>query len=120
MAQQRGLKRLTYTHEAMVELILAEPAVKTAELAEIFGYSEGWILQVVKSDSFQSRLAQRKAQLTDPVIAQSVEDRLRGVALNALGLVEEKLDKADTSGDYALEALGIASHGLGLLRKVSV
>lgn len=103
------LKKLTYTHEAMIDLILQEPTVTHKELAELFGFSEGWIGRVVVSDSFQSRLAERKAALVDPVIARSLNDRLRGVTTRAIDIVADKLDKEEVSAAYALDALGIAT-----------
>lgn len=106
------LKKLTYTHEAMIDLILQEPTVTYKELAELFGFSEGWISRVVASDSFKARLAERKAALIDPVIARSLNERLRGVTARAVEIVAEKLDKEEVSAAYALDALGIATSAM--------
>lgn len=103
--------RLNYTHEAMVDLIIAEPTVTTAELATIFGYSRGWISRVIASDSFQARYAARKSLLTDPIVAQSIDERLRGVAIHSLDLIREKLS-SEESASYALDALGLATTAL--------
>lgn len=103
------LKKLTYTHEAMIDLILQEPTVKYSELAEIFGFSEGWIARVVNSDAFAARLAERKAALIDPQISRSLNDRLRGVTVKAIDLISEKLSSEEAGASYALEALGIAT-----------
>ncbi len=101
--------RLTYTHDAMVDLILQEPTVTHAELAEIFSYSAGWIARVVSSDSFQARLAERKAQLIDPHIARSLNERLRGVTVRAIDIIQEKLSTEEAGASFALDALGIAT-----------
>lgn len=106
------LKKLTYTHEAMIDLILQEPTVTHKELAELFGFSEGWIGRVVVSDSFQSRLAERKAALTDPVITRSINERLRGVTTRAIDVIQDKLSSEEVSASYALEALGVATSGM--------
>lgn len=103
------LKKLTYTHEAMIDLILAEPTVSYKELAEIFGYSEGWISRIAASDSFQARLAQRKQALTDPLITRSLNERLRGVTTRAIDVIQDKLSQEEVSASYALDALGIAT-----------
>ena len=110
--RMRKIMKLTYTHDAMVDLIIQEPTVTHAELAELFGYSAGWIQRVVSSDSFQARLAERKAQIVDPYIAQSLNARLRGVTIKAVELISEKLSSEDAGAQYALEALGIATGAL--------
>jgi hypothetical protein len=114
MAQDSSntLKKLTYTHEAMIDLILQEPTVTYKELAEVFSFSEGWISRVVASDSFQARLSERKASLIDPLIARSLNDRLRGVAVKAIDLVNEKLSAEEAGAAYALDALGIATSAM--------
>lgn len=104
--------RLKYTHEAMIDLILAEPTVSNKELAQIFEYSEAWISHIRGSDSFQSRTAERKALLVDPAIRRSIEDRLSGITVKAIDRLQEVLDGPDASAAFALEALGVASSGL--------
>jgi hypothetical protein len=105
--------RLNYTHEAIVDLIIQEPTVTTSELAEIFGKSTGWISRVIAADSFNARLAERKAILTDPIISQSINERLKGVAIHAIDIMAEKL-VTEESASYALDALGIAATALGV------
>lgn len=104
-----GIVRLSYTHDAMVDVILQEPTVTYEELAEIFGYSRGWVQRVCVSDSFQARIAQRKEQLLDPIISRSLNERMRGVAVKAIDLISEKLASPEAGAQYALDALGIAS-----------
>ena len=105
--------RVSYTHEAMIDLILQEPSVRTHELAALFGYSAGWVSRILASDSFQSRLAAKRMKLVDPHIAHSINERLRSVAIHSLSIVSEKLE-SEQSASYALEALGISSRALGL------
>jgi hypothetical protein len=108
----RGITRLTYTHDAMIDLILAEPTVSYAELAEIFGFSQRWISHVVSSDAFKARLAERKGALADPIISRSINERLRGVTVKAIDLISEKLSSEDAGAAYALDALGIATSAM--------
>lgn len=107
---------LKYTHEAMIDLILQEPGVRIPELAKLFNYSPGWIARVVASDSFQARLAERKAQLVDPHISHSLNERLRSVAVHAVGIIEEKLE-SEQSASYAIEALGLATVAMAKVKK---
>ena len=105
--------RLNYTHDAMIDLIIQEPTVSSRELAELFGYTQGWVARVIGSDSFQARLAERKGQLVDPAIAQSLKERLQGVAIHAVDLIGQKLD-SEASASYAIDALGLATAAMGL------
>jgi hypothetical protein len=107
------LTRLTYTHDAMVDLIIQAPTVTTKELGELFGYSAGWVARVIASDAFQARIAERKAQLIDPQITQSLNERLKGVAIHAVDLIGQKLD-SEQSASYAIDALGLATSAMGL------
>ena len=108
--------RLKYTHEAMIDMILEEPGVRPQELAKLFNYSAGWINRVLASDSFQARLAERKAKLVDPHISHTLNERLRGVAVQAISIIEEKLD-SEQSASYAMEALGLATRGMNTAAK---
>ena len=108
-----GIVKVTYTHDAMIDVILQEPTVTTKELSELFGYSPAWVSRILASDAFQARLADRKSALVDPVIAQSVNTRMKAVVIQATDIVREKLD-AEASASYAIEALGLASKALGL------
>lgn len=107
-SSRAAVKHLSYTHEAMADLIITEPTVSAVELAEIFCYSAGWVSRVIASDAFQARLAERKAQLIDPLVAQSLDERLRGVAIHSMTIIQEKLTSED-SASFAIDALGLAT-----------
>ena len=115
-ATAQGISKVSYTHEAMIDLIIAEPTVSADELATMFGYSRGWISRVISSDAFQARLHDRKGQLTDPIIASSLEERLRGVAIHSIALIEEKLS-SEESASFAIDALGLAATAMGVYQK---
>ena len=103
--------RLNYTHEAMADLILQDPTVTVAELALVFNYSEGWISRILSSDSFKVYLSQRKEKLIDPVIARSVNERLRAVTFQALDIVSAKL-ATEEGASLAEGALKLAVAGM--------
>ena len=109
-------KVLTYTHEAMIDLILQEPTVTPTELATLFGHSKAWISCILSADSFRARLAERKGQLLDPYIAQSLNERMKSVAIRAIDIVEEKL-MSERSASYAIDALGLAATSMNAMRK---
>lgn len=108
------LKKVGYSHDAMIDLIMQDPTVTSKELAALFNYSPAWVSRILASDSFQSRLAQRKSALMDPIIARSLNDRLRAVAIRSMDVIEERL-AAEPSAAYAMEALELATQGLGVI-----
>lgn len=103
----KAIQKVTFQHEAIIDAILARPRITQIELAKEFGFSAGWMGRMINSDAFRARIAQRKAELTDPAIARRINARLQGVALQAVETISRKLDATD-SADFALEALGIA------------
>jgi hypothetical protein len=110
----RGIKAVSYTHEAMIDLILTEPTVTAVELGQVFNYSAGWVSRVIASDAFQARLAERKAQLIDPMVAASLDERLRGVAIHSMSIIQDKLaNSSEESAQFAMDALGLATVAMG-------
>lgn len=107
-----AIDRVKYTHDAMIDLIIAQPAISQGELAKHFGYSQPWVSRIMNSDAFLARLAQRKAEIVDPQLTLSVDEKLRAVASKSLDKVLEKLDAAP-SFDQALAAVNVVSKALG-------
>jgi len=114
LPRNRAPVRLTYTHDAMIDVILADPTVTSQELAEVFGYTQAWVSRIISSDSFSARLAQRKGAFTDPIIAQNLNARLKGVATRSLEAINERLESSNVSAAFALKALELAQQGLGI------
>lgn len=106
------LARVRYTHDAVIDEILVNPAISQGELARRFGYSQTWMSIVINSDSFQERLAERKAQLTDPVLQASINDRLDAIARRSLDRLIERLDSPAAQIRTA-DLVAIAKLGVG-------
>lgn len=106
------IEKVRYSHDAMIDVIIAEPAIKQKELAERFGMTQAWISRVIGSDAFQARLAARKEKVIDPVLTHNMEERLRGLAIQSLEIVQEKLE-ATGSADMAMKALDLSTKALG-------
>ena len=86
------IARLRYTHDAVIDEILMRPEVSQNELARMFGFSVGWMSICINSDAFQNRLKERKAELTDPAIRATINERLDAVAKVALDKILDRLD----------------------------
>ena len=107
-----AIARVKYTHDAMIDLIIANPAMSQGQLAMHFGYTGPWISRIMNSDAFQARLAVRKGDIVDPTLVASVEEKLRTMASKSLDLVIDRL-ALGTDLDSALKAVEISSKALG-------
>lgn len=96
--------KVSITHDAIIDFVIANPAATYRQIAMTFGYSPEGIGIICRSDSFKARLEIRKAELVDPVISQSVEDRLIGMAHASLDILQNKLRDSDDA-NLALRAL---------------
>jgi hypothetical protein len=114
--EQRGIQKVRYSHDAMIDLIIAKPTILQKELADIFGYTEGWVSKVYNSDMFQARLALRKEELVDPTIRLSTEERFRSVTNKSLDILQEKLSKPIDSipDNLVLKAIELGAKALGV------
>lgn len=106
------LKKIAYSHQAMADAILANPGIHQNHLAAMFGYTPGWISQVINSDGFQAYLATRRAEVVDPMLSASVEERLRGLVVKSIDVLQEKL-AIEPRADTAAKALEISTRALG-------
>jgi hypothetical protein len=105
------LKKVRYTHDAMVDQIIANPGISEIELGQLFGYSKQWVSRLMCSDAFQARLALRKEEIIDPKLTATVEERMRGVALKSLDIILEKME-ATNDPKLALKAFELTSKGM--------
>lgn len=110
------LMRIGYTHDAMIDALIAKPTITNQELQEMFGYSTAWISRIRWSDAFQERLKDRKAELVNPELILSIEERIKAIVGKSLEVLEEKLqgDALDVPDNLVLKALELGSKGLGL------
>lgn len=109
-----GPKKLRYTHDAMVDLLIAQPGISQGELAAAFGYSESWVSLILSSDAFRIRLEDRRNELVDPTIRSTIEERFRALAVKSLEVLQKKLENPNVSDNLAIQAASLASKSLGL------
>lgn len=109
------IRKISYTHDAMIDLIIANPAISNNGLALHFGYSASWISTVRASDSFKARLAERRAEIIDPQLISSVELQFKGMLARSMEVMAEKLsaDADKISDQTALRAMELSSRALG-------
>lgn len=107
------IRRISYTHDAMIDAIIANPSIAQRDLARLFGYTESWISQVINSDAFQAKLHARKVEIVTPALLESVEKQYEGILGRALELTREKLDRPEVPDNFVLRTLEISSRALG-------
>jgi len=107
-----AITRVRYTHDAMIDLIIARPAITQNQIAAHFGYTAAWVSRIFNSDAFQARLAQRKGDLIDPTITATFDEKLAALADQSLQIVAEKL-AASQNIDHAFQALELTTKSLG-------
>lgn len=106
------IQKATYTHDAMIDQLVANPMISQRELAAHFGYTEGWISQIVRSDVFREKIAARKAELADPIVLQSLERRFEALAMQSLEILQDSL-QAKRAPDTAIKVLDLTARALG-------
>jgi hypothetical protein len=112
LAASKGIMRVRYSHDAMIDEIIAAPHITQRELAARFGYTEPWISQVINSDAFRERLAERKDEIVDPRLRMAVDERLRALVDKSLEVLLVKLE-ATQNMNVAIRALDVSTRALG-------
>lgn len=108
----KAIQRVSYTHDAMCDLIIANPSISKTAIAAHFGYSQTWVSRIMGSDAFQMRLSVRKADLVDPSLVLSIEEKLRVLLHESLDVVIEKI-ATTKSADMAFKGIEIGAKALG-------
>ncbi len=117
----KGIQKVSYTHDAMIDMLILDPTISQNDLAARFGYSACWVSQIISSDSFQAKLAERKDEIVDPSIRATIEDNFRTLVIRSMAILREKLDKPASMvpDNLALRGLEVGSRALGYGAKSS-
>lgn len=108
------LKRVSYTHAALIDLIIEHPEWDQKDFAAHFGYTEGWMSNIMASDAFQAALASRKEEVIDPELKATVEERFRGLVIQSIKVLQAKLNQPAVSDQVALRAAELGAKALGI------
>jgi hypothetical protein len=108
-----AIRKVNYSHDSMIDKIIENPWVTQNELAAYYGYTPGWVSQVIASDAFQSRLAQRKDELIDPAIKATIEERFKALVIQSYEVLKRKLESPAVPAELALKSLDVAAKALG-------
>lgn len=108
--------KVRYSHEGMIELLLAEPWTTQNQLAAHFGRSPSWISTILTSDAFKAQLEARRAELIDPELRLTLRERFTALTAQSLKILQEKLTRnaSDVPDQLALRAAELGAKSLGL------
>jgi hypothetical protein len=107
---------VAYTHAAMADFVMMNPRASREEIARHFGYKNtSTISTILNTDAFKALLAERKKELVDPLVTQSIEEGLKVVAQLSVQRMAERLgDIYDPpSEEFVLKSAELAARALG-------
>lgn len=113
----KAIREVSYTHDAMIDLLIAKPFVSQGQVAAHFGYTQAWVSRIIRSDAFRERFAVRKSELSDPLLIRSIEDKFQSLVDRSLEILMEKLDQPVVQADLALKAAELGAKALGLTER---
>jgi len=128
-AARTQITKIRYTHDAMIDLLVANPRVSQNELAMHFGYTPAWVSTVMATDLFKERLEARRTELVDPEISASVNERFHAVVTKSLQVLQQKLSRpieqipdnlALRAAELGAKAIGAGGFGAGTTYNIPV
>jgi hypothetical protein len=108
------IAKMRYSHDDMVDFIISNPGISQNAVAARYGYSVGWLSQVMSSDAWQNKMAERRAELVDPTLVATIEERFRGLTNRSLDRLMEKLDAPQVSDQVVLRAVELGAKAMGI------
>ncbi len=109
-----NLNKVKYSHIDMIDFLIANPGCTQRVLAARYGYTEGWISNVMASDAWNAQMAARRAELVDPVLAATIEERFKMVTARSQEILLKKLDNPNVSDNTVLKAMELGAKAMGV------
>lgn len=111
-----AIAKVNYSHQDMADFILMNPTITQNEIAARYGHTPSWVSQIINSDAFQAYLSARRAELVDPTLVLTIEERMRGVTARSLQVIQDKLSAPSelVSDELALRAAALGAKSLGM------
>lgn len=109
-----AIAKVRYSHDALIDLMLANPTATQTELGAKLGYTGAWISNISASDAFKARFAARRAEITDPVLLATINERFESLAARSLERLMQKLDAPEVSDQVVLKAVELGARAVGI------
>jgi hypothetical protein len=92
------IQKVSATHDKIIDIILStNHKISYQEIASVMGYSPEMIGIIVRSDSFKTRLHERRQQVIDPMIVQKFEETLEELGDMAARTLMERIKARELS-----------------------
>jgi hypothetical protein len=106
---------LNYSHEALADLIIANPFCDGLWLSLKTGYSRSWLSTIMASDAFQSKLAERREAIVDPTLRLTLEEQAKGLFARSIEVLRHKFDGASENipDQLAIQTFSATARALG-------
>lgn len=110
----QAIREVRYTHDAMIDLLIASPFISQGQVAAHFGYTQAWVSRIIRSDAFREAFAKRKSELTDPLLLKTIEEKFQSLVDRSLEVLLEKLELPNVGVDVAMKAAELGAKALGM------
>lgn len=108
--------KLKYSHTALIDALIANPMIDKKELAETFGVSYSWICTATNSDAFLTLLEKRRREIADPILIETLTDRMRALTNGVIDLIEQRVGKGAVKNTELIDIMKVGLMSQGLLR----
>ena len=109
-----NIDKVRYSHTDMIDFIIANPRVTQNALAARYGYSVGWVSNIMASDAWEVAMAQRRSELVDPTLVATINERFKGITLLSLDRLQQKLEAPAVSDTVVLKAVELGARAMGV------
>lgn len=92
------LKNICVKHDAIMDFLIANPAMKKGDIARHFGVSATWLSIMIHSDVFQIKLKEKSQEVFETTVVP-LRDELLGVARVGVEKLGEAMENASASSD---------------------
>jgi hypothetical protein len=109
------IKRIRYSHEAIIDLIIQNPFCDGLWLSLKTGYTRSWLSTIMATDMFQAKLAERREKIVDPTLRVSLEEQAKGIFARSMEVLREKFNRPaeNISDQLALQGFSATARALG-------
>lgn len=100
-----SIKKVSHKHEAILDMMLANPQMKLRDIAREMGVSQSWLSCIIHSDAFQRRLSARQEEIFNATLLP-LKDKIAGAAAVAVEKLSESVENASPAADreFVLDA----------------
>lgn len=114
MAESAGIQKLGHRHEAILDYMIANPAVPKWKVAEEFGISQAWLSTIINSDAFVVAMEEKHSVVFHETVLP-LRKKLMALAdetvdrLGELVPISKDIEAVRRTADSVLKAVGYGS-----------